>query len=269
MAGVSVRVAGAAVVVLSTGIARTRTGTALLASAKNRISVVAIQTLLAVPPTREISAADAGSVPGVTVLGVAITLAGLAVGEAPLSRKALVALPPSHTAVALTLARYGVAEPGDGALRVTVALAASIRAKPIGPRSALVTALANHVGLTHTLPSDFVAHCTERALQITQTGQSSVVDDGGDTTQQLDAHLCQDRHGGHLEGLQAPVGLHFFSVVCGYGVVAMETGQFIDFGQKDQRINEDEGSWLSIGGLQTLEADADFILVVIFKAKGL
>lgn len=44
MAGVSVRVAGTAMVVLSTGIARTRTGTALLASAKNRISVVAIQT---------------------------------------------------------------------------------------------------------------------------------------------------------------------------------------------------------------------------------
>ena len=56
----------------------------------------------------------------VTVVGVAVTLAGLAAGEAPVAGQAPVTLPSIHPLEAVALASDGVAESVDGPLQVAL-----------------------------------------------------------------------------------------------------------------------------------------------------
>lgn len=60
-------------------------------------------------PRRTVSTGHALSSPGVTEVGVAVTLAGAAAGEAPLARLAVGALATRGSRAALALARHWVA----------------------------------------------------------------------------------------------------------------------------------------------------------------
>lgn len=75
---------------------------------------------LTVVPGAVVLAAQARPRPWVAVLGVSVTLAGLAAGEAPVAGQAAVALPSVHALEAVALAGDRVAGGADGPLQVAL-----------------------------------------------------------------------------------------------------------------------------------------------------
>lgn len=129
---------------------------------------------------------------------------------------------------------------------MAIAGSTAIRSKTICSRSTPVTLSTNHIGFTTTLTSDLITLSTEGALGVTLTGQSTVMNDGRNATDEFGAHLSQGRHRRDHKRIKTHVANHLISSLLCLRIATLETRKLSVLRDQDQRVNKDESSKMPV-----------------------
>lgn len=188
---------------------------------------------------------------------MAVALAHAALGEVPIARLALVALPSIRIRHALALAGDQVTVVVLRPDAVAVAGLAALRAEAIGARSALITLPAHHIGLALAVAAVGVADLTQRAGGIAVAHAGAVMDIGAQVLVQilaprirLVAHVVQ--------GDVAIVLLILAPAQIGQRG-AREDGRDLDAGDQCQRIHQNRGRRRVLVVSLPLEVNAELV----------
>lgn len=200
------------------GTVRTHAGAAVVSRAQDGVTIVAIQTPLAVVSRGVVPAGQTLSRERVALLSVAIASAGATVRESPVSRQTAVTLPPIRSGNTLALTGGLVAEGVDRPLRTAITWPAALWPKKEGRWGAFVAVPAYHVGPTLALATTRVTNRAERPLRVTLTGFNSLVQKSRHAEDVIPADIS---HGGShhcLAVLQTAVTLEGFPGAVGHHV---------------------------------------------------
>lgn len=141
---------------------------------------------------------------------MAITLAGLAAGKAPIPRETSVTLPSIDALETVALASDRVTEGTGRPLQMAVTRFASVGAKAKGARGTPVAGSSNHIRTALALAAVGVTHGTQRSLRVTFTSKARLVNQGRDAEDNVSADI-RHRCFYHTPAvLQTPVALEGF-----------------------------------------------------------
>lgn len=199
----------------------THAGAAVVSRAQDRVTIVAVQTSLAVVASGVVPAGHTLSGVRVTLLSVAVTCAGATVRETPVSGQTALTLPPIRSGNTFTLTRGLMAERVDRPFRTAITWPAALRPKKEGRRGTLIAVPANHVRATLALPTAGVTNSAERALRVTLAGFNSLVQKSRHAEYVISADVG---HGGFhhsLAVLQTAVALEGFPGAVGHQVPSL------------------------------------------------